>query len=275
MANPYATIVILTTGNPVSVLESLSKQTFQDFEVIIAKEKGIVNAMNLALKTAVGSVLVRIDDDVDLPESWLQELLMPFKDPYAVGVTGPTFVPEERRKNRDSIRIWEKPGRFLRWLQDDRSFAPAAIYKCGMVSYDSNYKERFCKTDLRYVDLCGELEPDHLEGTNWAMRTDLICLVGCFDPKFDGVSEWFDTDVEQKILKWGRKSGKPFRLVYNPRAYLWHMLDFTEHYNDRFDGLGRIKNWLRYHKRHSKFHWKMVVFLIVWIGYFILRRFKK
>ena len=247
---------------PTKVIECLKNQTFKDFEVIIASEKGIVNAMNNALKKADGEIFVRLDDDVDLPVQWLGEIVAPFlSDPMIAGVTGPTFVPKGRRGNRDSIKIWQKPGWFLRWLSDCDKFKPAGIYKCGMVSYDSNYSERFDPTMEAF-------EPDHLEGTNWAMRTNLIKEVGGFDTKFDGVAEWFDTDVEQKVKKLG------YTLLYNPKAYLWHLLDFTESYNDRFDGLGRIKNWIRYHKRHSKFHPKMIVYLMVWSLYFLKQGLK-
>ena len=251
-----ASVVICTMGTPTRVLECLKKQTFQDFEVIIASEKGIVNAMNKALEKAKGEIFIRVDDDVDIPPQWLEQILKPLSNKFVAGVTGPTFVPEEMRANRDSIRIWEKPNKFLRWLHDNQDFPPAKIYKCGSVSYHSNYKERFPNYEF-------EFECDHLEGTNWAMRTQLIKNVFGFDPKFDGVAEWFDTDVEQKIIKQG------YYLIYNSKAYLYHLLEKGEHYNDRFDGIGRIKNWLRFHIRHSKFHWKMVVFLIVWIGYFI------
>lgn len=267
MGNPYASVVILTTGKvPERLAQNLADQTFKDFEVIIASEKGIVHAMNLALQKARGEILVRVDDDVELPETWLESLLMPFKDSDVAGVTGPTFVPWYLRGNRDSIKIWENPNWFLRWLTGCDGFNPAGIYKCGMVSYDSNYAERFHHDQ---GGLIGLYTPDHLEGTNWAMRTELIRWVGGFDPAFDGVCEWFDTDVEKKITKLG------YELKYNPKAYLWHNLDFTENYNDRFDGWGRIKNWLRFHKRHSKFHWKMVVYLVVWVGYFISKRVKK
>lgn len=259
-------------------MQCLKHQTFQDFEIIFAREKGIVNAMNKALIRAKGEIFVRLDDDVEMDCYWLERLTLPFVNPVVAGVTGPTFVPKERRVNRDSIRIWENPSRFLRWLTGCDGFNPAGIYKCGMVSYDSNYEERFLKKDTAYKGSAGlaidvwtiqkeSFEPDHLEGTNWAMRTELIRKVGGFDHKFDGVAEWYDTDVEQKIKKLG------YELRYEPKAYLWHLLDFTEHYNDRFNGLGRIKNWLRFHVRHSRFHWKMVVFLIVWCLYFLQARF--
>ena len=247
---------------PFGVMDCLKDQTYKGFEVIFAGEKGIVKAMNAALKKANGEIFVRIDEDVFLPDMWLEELVTPFlSDPEIAGVTGPTFVRKEFRKNRDSIRIWENPNRFLRWLQDNRKFAPAAIYKCGMVSYDSNYWERFNGVDA--------FECDHLEGTNWAMRTDLIRRVGGFDPAFDGVAEWYDTDVEAKIKKLG------YSLLYNPKAVLWHNLWYSPNYNERFDGIGRIKNFLRYHKRHSKFHWKMIVYLIVWSLYFVRASWSK
>jgi len=269
--NPYATVVICTMGEPKRVLECLNAQTFRDFEVIVASEKGIVNALNLALGRARGEITIRIDDDVYLPPRWLEELIKPFSDPCVAGATGPTFVPRELRQHRDSIRIWENPNRFLKWMTKtnfrppySNELAPAAIYDCGMVSYDSNYEERFYEIKTMPCFQC-----DHLEGTNWAMRTKLIREVGGFNPAFDGVCEWFDTDVEFKIKKLG------YVLRYCPKAYLWHLLEFSPNYNERFDGVGRIKNWIRFHRRHSKFHWKMVVYLMVWGGYFITRRFKK
>lgn len=261
MENPFVTVVILTRGDAPSVVADLQNQTYKNFEILFAREKGIVKAMNLALDRAKGSIFVRVDDDVKIPPQWLEELIKPFKNLEIAGVTGPTFVPKERRKNRDSIRWAENPNWFLKWLYDNDPFARAMIYKCGNVSYGSNFEEHV------NVNNCYH-EPDHLEGTNWAMRTFYIRLAGGFDPTFDGVAEWFDTDVEQKIKKFG------FKLCYNQAAYLYHLLEKGDHYEERFEGFGRIDNWITYHRRHSRFHWKMIVFLIVWSGYFIWKGIK-
>ena len=250
--------MILSMNDAPSVLKDLEAQTYQDFEVIFAREKGIVKAMNNALEKAKGDIFIRLDDDVEIPRHWLENLIRQFDDPLVAGCTGPTYVPPERRKNRDSIRLAENPTGLLRWLFDNNEFKPGGIRKCGAVSYDSNYSERFLLTET--------FEPDHLEGTNWAMRTELIRKVGGFDPKFDGVSEWIDTDVEQKIKKLG------YKLCYNPLAFLWHLLEKGGHFNDRFEGFGRIKNWLRFHIRHSKFHPKMIVWLLLMGGYFVKNR---
>lgn len=262
MADPYASVVVLTTQENPRVLQDLKKQTFKDFEVILATEPGIVNAMNLALDKAKGEIFVRIDDDVELHPNWLFGLLNDFKWDRVAGATGPTFVPKERRQYRDSIRYAENPKGFLKWLYDGNAFSPGCFRTCGCVSYDSNFKERFNVPGWFW----SYHTPDYLEGTNWAMRTELIRHVGGFDPKFDGVSEWFDNDVEQKIIK------KGYILKYNTDAYLYHMLEKSPQHGDRYNWPGRVKNWLRFHWRHGKFHPKMIVYLIVWIGYFMTRK---
>jgi GT2 family glycosyltransferase len=263
MADPYASVVILSQNPPDSLISQLNDQTFQDFEIIIASDRGIVQAMNRALDRAKGEIFVRIDDDVELPKKWLEELLRPFKDHSRIcGVTGPTFVPKERRQNRDSIRIAEKPGKFLKWMFDNGRYNPGGIYKCGSVSYDSNYEERCIVSD--------GWETQHLEGTNWAMKTALIKAVGGFDEKFDGVCEWYDTDVEQKVLKSFKTM--EYKLLYNPNAHLYHLLEKGQHHSERFEMWGRIKNWLRFHRRHSKFHPKMLIWLAMMIGYGIWKR---
>jgi GT2 family glycosyltransferase len=105
-----------------------------------------------------------------------------------------------------------------------------------------------------------------LEGTNWAMRTDLIKQVGGFDLAFDGVAEWYDDDVVFKVKKLG------YKLEYNPHAFLYHMPQRGSHYSERVKDFGRIKNWLRFHKRHSRFHPKMIIWFFLMLGYVIWKR---
>lgn len=253
-------VVIPCLKPPIKVLKDLDKQTYKEFEVICAYEKGIVRAMNNALEKAKGDIFVRIDDDVALPERWLEELIRPFKSVMVGGATGPTFIPEPLRKNRDSIRMAENPKGILKWLYDNNEFKPAGIRKCGCVSYDSNYEERFVGRFL-CVHEC-----DHLEGTNWAMRTELIKKVGGFDVSFDGVCEWFDTDVVYKVKDLGHI------MAYNPKAYLYHLVEKGPAYHERFEGWGRIKNFIRFHRRHTELNGKMQIYLLGWMGYFLCKR---
>ncbi len=257
--NLLISVVVPSLNYPDHIARMLDSQTYKNWELVWVWEKGITSAMNKALSLAHGDIFVRIDDDVKLPSVWLEEIVKGFSASDIAGVTGPTFIPAFLRKNRDSIKLSESPNWFLMWLFDNLYFAPAKIYNCGAVSYDSNFQERFL------CDLPKDYEPDHLEGTNWAMRTELIRRVGGFDPKFDGVAEWYDDDVVFKIKK------KGYRLAYNPEAYLFHLVNKGVNYNERFKGWGRIKNWLRFHWRHSKFHYKKVIWLMMMIGYFLMK----
>jgi len=257
-----ASVIILSQHVPQKLLDDLHKQTFKDFETIVAADKGIVTAMNNALKIAKGEIFIRIDDDVHLDTTWLEELLKPFDYEWIGGVTGPTYIPYMLRRNRDSIDFVNnnKNNPILRWLFDGDILAPAKIYKCGSVSYGSNFQESITNK---------EYDIDHLEGTNWAMRTNLIKAVGGFDPKFDGVCEWFDDDVVYKIKKRG------YKIKYNPKAVLYHMVSKGENFSDRFQGWGRIKNYLRFHFRHSKFHYKKIIWVMLMIAYFIKSKWRK
>lgn len=267
-----ASIVVLGDHIPETLQRSLDSQTFRDFEVILAPEEGIVNAMNIALHKAKGKILVRIDTDVKMKPWWLGELLKPFSDPRVCGTTGPTLIPKRLRKNRLSIKMAEKPNWFLRWMFDNDPYAPAKIYKCGSVSYGSNFREQLI--------IGGKYKIDHLEGTNWAMRTSLIREVGGFDPAFDGVAEWFDDDVLFKVRRLCQdldhtlvhhgKVCSADRIVYCKRATLFHLIgEPTMNFDHRNNGWGRIKNWLRFHHRHSKFHYKKVI----WLGFLVLLAF--
>ncbi len=274
MGNPLVSVVILSMNPPKSLITDLYNQTYRNFEIIVAREKGIVNAMNKALEEAKGEILVRIDDDVELPPKWLEQLIWLFSDHEVAGVTGPTFVPKERRQNRDSIKWAENPKGVIRWLYDNGQFMPGGIRKSGCVSYDSNYEDKLHQFYFLYPKWKDEnyiFEPERLEGTNWAVRTDLLRQVGGFDPKFDGVCEWHDDDAHAKIRKLG------YRFAYNPKAYLYHMLEQGNHYNERFDGFGRIKNFLRFHWRHGRHRFlniKFYVYLTIWMGYFVCKRLK-
>ena len=100
------------------------------------------------------------------------------------------------------------------------------------------------------------------------MRTDLIREVGGFDPAYDGVAEWFDDDVVFKVKKLG------YKLKYNVNAVVWHLLGESANFHDRREGWSRIKNWLRFHFRHSRFHPKMIIWLGLMIGYVICKKFQ-
>lgn len=259
-STPSVTLVILTLNPPAKLLAEIDKQTVSPKQVIIADDKGIVKAMNNALDRATGDIFVRIDDDVSLPPKWLEELIRPFKRQDVIGVTGPTLVPYKSYPNRDSISfMWNYHHLpLVRWVFDDNHLKPAKICNCGSVSYGSNF----------FIQPLDTTDIDYLEGTNFAVRTNLLREVGGFDEAYNGVCEWYDVDAIYKI----KKKYPEKVLYYANKAVLYHILAKTGAYNDRFQGVGRIKNFIMFHVKHSKFHYKKVIWVLLMVGYFIYRR---
>src|SRR5574343_809294 len=238
-----ASIVICTLNRPKQlalVWDDLMKQTYKDFEIIISTEKGITNAMNSALKEASGDIIIRLDDDVRVPKTWLGEIIEVFKDPKVGGVTGPTIIPDELKKNRDLFRFDTMPEPF-RWIyinyfHEGNPYKLAKMNKCGAFSLGSNYE---WARKLGAVREC-----DYLESTNYCLRTDLVRQLGGWDVKFDGVSEYFEQDMVYKIKKLG------YKMVYNPKAYIHHMVNTGGSYGQRFGVYSRVSNWIRFCFRH-------------------------
>lgn len=239
-----ATIVIATLNREEEVkkvVEDLNHQTYKNFEIIISHEIGITNAMNKALKSATGDIIIRVDDDVRIPSTWLENIIMTFnKYPNAGGVTGPTVVPAYLRKNRD-LFTFEKLPQPLKWLyvnyfQEGNPYALAKMRRCGAFSLGSNFEEALEQT---YISDC-----DYLESTNYAVRTDLVRKLGGWDPKFDGVCEYFEQDMVYKIKKLG------YKMYYNPRAFIYHMVNSGGNFNARYNFVSRLSNWVRFVVRH-------------------------
>ena len=113
-------VVICSWGRPKSlrrVLESLKKQSFQSFEVIVVSEEGLAEARDLGWRRAKGEITSFIDDDVILDIDWAKNLIEIFEsDPKIGGVSGPTIVPEELLNNRLVFWWWKPKGKIKSYL---------------------------------------------------------------------------------------------------------------------------------------------------------------
>lgn len=103
-----------------SCLESLKKQTEQDFEVIVVDDgstdssrnfatisqnhKGPGAARNLGAKEAKGKILVFVDSDMEFDPNFLKKLIVPIEAGTAIG----TFSKDEYLLNKNSAlaRCW-------------------------------------------------------------------------------------------------------------------------------------------------------------------------
>jgi glycosyltransferase involved in cell wall biosynthesis len=225
-------IVICTYGRPESLnatLESLTHQTFTDFEVILVTEKGDLSALrDKGLRSAVGSIVSFIDDDVYCPPTWLQSVVKSFRE-GVVGVTGPTTITAEYQKNRDCLK-YKKLRQFQEWL-----FAvpttPGKLSLCGAPSMVSN--DEGCEYD-------GEVE--YLECCNASVRKQGALDVGGFDHNYKHTSEWCEVDLALKLKEKGT-------LFFSKHAGLYHKPSKAGIYVNRLKTKHRWENFVYFQRR--------------------------
>ena len=180
---------------------------------------GLSYARNAGFAAATGEILIAIDDDVTVPEGWLERLVAPFHRPEVAIVTG-NVLPVELET--DSQALFEAYGglgkgfeRFERdgeWFRKQRG--PVATWKLGATA-------------------------------NAALRASILGdpAIGVLDEALGagtptGCSE--DTYLFYRALKAGHT------LVYEPTAWVWH--------RHRRDPLSLRKQIYAYSKGHVAYH---------------------
>lgn len=278
MLRPKISVLIPTKNRKDSlkkVLESLQKQTFKNFEVVIADghsndgtleliaqfaskmpikivdgEGGLVAAMNNAWRGAVGEIVIRTDDDIVATSNWLKGIWETFKNNKTIGgVTGPTIIPRENLKTRDIFLaqekfrsgswFWRLLGKiYYDFFLEGEPFRVSHWFACGAFSLGSNYKA--C------LKLKKPIEVDNLEACNFSVRRDLLAKIGGFDPTFTGVGEYHEPDAAFKIKKLG------YKLIFNPKAQIFHCPVQTGIYKARPKAFSRAQNFVNFYFRHIK-----------------------
>ena len=231
-----ASIIICSLNRPEALkkcLDSIRAQTYTDYEVILCQDEGnLVELKDKSWRKAKGKVCIFIDDDVICDERWLQHIMHIFEGNYwIVGVTGPTYVPEENLKNRDIFRggLFKK---FYNWFfLENKHMSPGKITSCGANTYGANYKTK----------LSGSYQlVDFLEPPQFAIRMSVLRAIGGFDLEYKGVGEWCDVDLCYEVAKYGI-------LFYDPRVKVIHLpVQDKAIYEKRLETKSRYKNYIRF-----------------------------
>ena len=266
--------IIICTFNRAERLEkclkSLVGQEFSHFEVIIVdggstdgtkqvirqyKKKlkmrvfsssrpGLVWARDLGWREAAGQYVAWIDDDVTLTSNWVKEVITPLdKDSKIGGVSGPTIIPAKLLNHRDVFSfyhkkgVWQLIGKIWQdfFLEGDK-YAVGKILKSGAWTPGSNFASS--------LKLKGLQDVDYLEACNMVLRKALVSKVNGFDLGYSGVSEWSEIDLAMRVKKLG------YRLVFNPRAVVYHHISKGGVYQRRTHARQRMVNFLKFYLGH-------------------------
>ena len=202
-------VIVPTVGNPEElgvVLDGLASQSFSDMEVVvvgpggdpgreIALQRGVryldegdsktrADACNLAIEETESELVLFTDDDVVVPNDWVENLVRWFDRPEVAGVGGPNFAPPE------ISTTWQK-------------------------AIDVSFCNKFFTAGTNYGRMArGELEEvDQLPGVNSSYRREILEEVGGFDRGAIGAE---DVMLDLRIRNAGH------RLWSDGSAVMWH-----------------------------------------------------
>ena len=188
------------------VLDGLSNQTFQEIDVAVVgpdgdqgrqvtEDRGFryiddrgsrnrADACNVAIEETESELVFFTDDDVIVPQDWVEKLERWFQRPEVSGVGGPNFAPV------DESSIWQK-------------------------SIDVAFCNKFLTAGTNYGRMSeGALEEvEQLPGVNSAYRREILEEVGGFDRGAIGAE---DVMLDHRIRLLGH------RLWSDGTATMWH-----------------------------------------------------
>jgi GT2 family glycosyltransferase len=186
--------IVVADNNPASGLTPPVVREAAGVRLVPEPRGGLSFARNAGIRASSGEIVVTVDDDVVLPEGWLEQLLAPFADPEIGIVTG-RIAPEAL--DTDAARAFETRGSLASGsepLEADRAF--------------------FDSFRLRAVPTwrLGS-------GANVALRRSVLSAVGLFDEAL-GAGTPAGAGEESDLFYRALRSG--IRLRYEPRAVLRH-----------------------------------------------------
>ncbi|MFA5156178.1 MAG: glycosyltransferase family 2 protein [Candidatus Omnitrophota bacterium] len=257
-------------------LESLAKQTYPDFDIIIAnggdydgvkrvtdnfknlrikiftqERKGIVEARNMCWRESDADIACLIDDDLVVSPGWIEAIRETFlSDEKIGGVSGPTIIPEERMKNRDlslflgqfrsSRNIFLKiAGKmYLNIILENKVNEVGKILDSGTFTPGSNFPD--C------LKLPAPVEVDYLEACHMCFRRLLFEKINGFDYSYTGTGEWNEPDFAFKVR------GLGYKLIFNPKAVTRHYISQGGVFKARTYAYERSRNFIYFYLKNVK-----------------------
>jgi GT2 family glycosyltransferase len=191
---PCEIVVIDNRPGPASPTTAVLRE-FPDVRVIEESRPGLSYARNAGFAAASGDILIAIDDDVVVPDGWLERLVAPFARPEVMAVTGHVLPLELETRSQVQFEAYGGLGKGFngfdvdgQWFRSIRGAVPT--WNLGATA---NAAFRATIFDDPRIGMLDE-------------------ALGAGTPT--GCSE--DTYLFYRILK------ADHTIVYEPTAFVWH-----------------------------------------------------
>ena len=165
---------------------------------------------------------------------WAKSVIQAFKAKGVVGVSGPTIIEDEWRRNRDLFKYAGIRRGYDYLFLPGQSTRPGRLSSCGANSTASND-----------VGQDYEGEVDYLEACNMHVLRKEALDVGGFDHNYKLTSEWCEVDLALKIKSKGR-------LRYSKHCLLYHRPSAAGIYRARLSTRHRFENFTYFQKKWIK-----------------------
>ncbi|MCB9450363.1 MAG: glycosyltransferase [Anaerolineaceae bacterium] len=188
--------IIVSDNHPESGLTPPVVARFAGVRLVSESRKGASFARNAGICAASGEIIVTTDDDIIMPDYWLENLVAPFNRSDVMMVTGNFMPPELKTPAQQAFASYDNMGRGHQKFE-----------------VDGGWFESFRRRAVRTWELGGT--------GNAAYRAELFQ-----NPKIGLMEEILGAGVPTgtgediylfyKVLKAG------YIIVYEPSAYVWH-----------------------------------------------------
>lgn len=191
---PMEVVVIDNRPGPASPTPAVIRE-FKDVRLIEEPRPGLSYARNAGFAAATGDIFIAIDDDVTVPDGWLERLVAPFARPEVMAVTGHVLPIELDTESQCQFEAYGGLGKgFARfevngdWFRSLRGAVPT--WNIGATANAAFRASIFSDPRIGVLD----------EALGAGMPT------GCSE----------DTYLFYRILK------ADHTIVYEPSAWVWH-----------------------------------------------------
>jgi GT2 family glycosyltransferase len=218
-ATSRAVEIVVVDNDPYSDLTPPVVARFPTARLVRESRKGLSYARNAGILASRGDLIVATDDDVTMPEDWLERLVAPFCDPSVMVVTGNVLPVTLDTPSQQIFEAYGGLGKgFEAWRVDGAWFwqfrGAVPTWELGATANAAFRASIFFDPQIGLFD----------EALGAGMPT------GCSE----------DTYVFYRVLKAG------FAIQYQPHAYVWH--------RHRSDMRSLKRQIYSYAKGHAAYH---------------------
>lgn len=200
-------VIVVDNGSTDDTKEIVNSFTedIKNLVYIYDSQPGLHIGRHRGLLASKANILVYADDDIEALPTWLESILISFKDSSVVLVGGKNIPNFESDPPDWILDMWEK--------NDNK-----------LISYLSI---------LDFGDEIQEISPFHIFGCNFSIRKDILLEAGGFHP--DSMPQElirYRGDGETHVSEYIEKNG--YKAIYNPKASVYHLVPETRMTKDYF-----------------------------------------